>query len=122
MGLVKWIDGPSWRVRFGVPNGIVGIQVESGELEYDWEMGAQGELAYIQERLASTGPSEAERKELEGKEKVLEYGLPSRLNRWNRQSRESMMMDTSGFAGVVLLFTVIVAAGIVASEFSQGTD
>ncbi|MFC6113621.1 ABC transporter permease [Sporosarcina thermotolerans] len=36
-------------------------------------------------------------------------------------TRESMIGDPSSLGGTVLLLTVIVAAGIVASEFSQGT-
>src|SRR6478609_844788 len=36
-------------------------------------------------------------------------------------TREAMIQDPSGLGGTVLLLTVIVAAGIVASEFSQGT-
>lgn len=36
-------------------------------------------------------------------------------------TREGMIQDPSSLGGTVLLLTVIVAAGIVASEFSQGT-
>lgn len=36
-------------------------------------------------------------------------------------TREGMVQDPSSLGGTVLLLTVIVAAGIVASEFSQGT-
>ena len=32
-----------------------------------------------------------------------------------------MIMDSAGIGSIVVLLTVIVAAGIVASEFSQGT-
>ena len=102
-------------------SGTVQVQVESEEIDYDWKMDVQGELAYTQDRLASEDLSKVERKELEGNEKVLEYRLAESIEPLEKPSRESMMMDTSGFASVVLLFTVIVAAGIVASEFSQGT-
>ena len=102
-------------------NGVVQVQVESEEIDYDWKVDVQGELAHTQDRLASEDLSKVERKELEGNEKVLEYRLAESIEPLERPSRESMMMDTSGFASVVLLFTVIVAAGIVAAEFSQGT-
>ena len=102
-------------------NGAVKIQVESEEIDYDWKMDVQGELTHTQDRLASEDLSKVERKELEGNEKVLAYRLAESIEPLERPSRESVMLDTSGFASVVLLFTVIVAAGIVAAEFSQGT-
>ena len=120
MGLMKWIDGQDGEYDTASPTGI-GIQVESGELDYDWETDAQGELAHTKELLAATDLSDAERKELEGQEKVLEYRLSNSVEPLAHDSRQSVMMDISGITGVVLLFTVIVAAGIVASEFSQGT-
>ena len=102
-------------------SGAVKIQVESEEIDYDWKMDVQGELTHTQDRLASEDLSKVERKELEGNEKVLAYRLAESIEPLERPSRESVMLDTSGFASVVLLFTVIVAAGIVAAEFSQGT-
>ncbi|MFS0689500.1 ABC transporter permease [Sporosarcina sp. 179-K 8C2 HS] len=39
----------------------------------------------------------------------------------NGMTRQGMIQDPSSLGGTVLLLTVIVAAGIVASEFSQGT-
>ncbi|MCM3710582.1 ABC transporter permease [Sporosarcina luteola] len=42
-------------------------------------------------------------------------------NMGGEMTREGMIQDPSSLGGTVLLLTVIVAAGIVASEFSQGT-
>lgn len=121
MGLMKWLGSLEGGADPQAQNGLVEVQVETEEVGYDWKIDAQGELDYTQGLLAAKDLSKVERKELEGKEKVLEYRLAESIEPLENPSRESMMMDTSGFTAIVLLFTVIVAAGIVASEFSQGT-
>lgn len=121
MGLMKWIAGLDDEFDSQSQNGVVEFQVESEEVGYDWKVDVQAELAYTQDQLAAKDLSKVQRKELEGEEKILEYRLAKSIEPLENPSRESMMMDTSGFTAIVLLFTVIVAAGIVASEFSQGT-
>lgn len=118
MGLMKWLDSS---VDSQTSNGLIEIQVESEEAGYDWKVDVQAELDYTQDLLSAKDLSKVEQKELEAKEKVLEYRLAESIEPLENPSRESMMIDTSAFTGIVLLFTVIVAAGIVASEFSQGT-
>ena len=63
----------------------------------------------------------SEKERLEGKEKVLEYRLANSIEPLSETSREKMIMDSSGIGSIAVLLTVIVAAGIVASEFTQGT-
>ncbi|AOV06433.1 ABC transporter permease [Sporosarcina ureilytica] len=121
MGLMKWLHGLDDRVDSQTQNGVIEIQVESEEASYDWKVVVENELAYIQERLNAKDLSKVELQELEGKEKILEYRLANSIEPLETPSRESMMTDTSGFTSIVLLFTVVVAAGIVAAEFSQGT-
>ena len=121
MGLMKWIAGLDDEFDSQSQNGVVEFQVESEEVGYDWKVDVQAKLAYTQDQLAAKDLSKVQRKELEGEEKILEYRLAKSIEPLENPSRESMMMDTSGFTAIVLLFTVIVAAGIVASEFSQGT-
>lgn len=118
MGLTKWLQHQEDNFSSSSGNGFVEVSVEA---EPDWKMEAEGELAYINERFADASISTAERKRLEEREKVLDYRLANSIEPLGQYSRESMIMNSSGVSGVVLLLTVVVAAGIVASEFSQGT-
>ena len=81
----------------------------------------QEELTYVKEQLGNPMLAESEKERLEGKEKVLEYRLANSIEPLDHNSREKMIMESSGIGSIVVLLTVIVAAGIVASEFSQGT-
>ncbi len=103
MGLTKWIQ----------------TTMHSGE--QNWKADVQVELVSTQEQLSDSTLAAGERKELEGKEKVLEYRLANSVKPLEDFSRERMIMDSSGIASIAVLLTVIVAAGIVASEFTQGT-
>ena len=87
----------------------------------DWKMNVQAELTATQEQLGNSALVASEREELEGHEKVLEYRLANSVQPLENFSRESMIMDSAGIGSIAVLLTVIVAAGIVASEFTQGT-
>lgn len=103
LGLTKWID------------------TMSNYDEPDWKTSVQGELTITKEQLGTTTLVDSERERLEDKEKVLEYRLANSIEPLNGNSRESMIMNSSGIGSIAVLLTVIVAAGIVASEFTQGT-
>lgn len=89
--------------------------------EQDWKTNVQAELTMTQEQLGNSELAASERKELEGQEKVLEYRLANSVEPLDKFSRESMIMDSATIGSIAVLLTVIVAAGIVASEFTQGT-
>lgn len=103
LGLTKWID------------------TMSNYDEPDWKTSVQGELTITKEQLGTTTLVDSERERLEDKEKVLEYRLANSIEPLNGNSRESMIMNSGGIGSIAVLLTVIVAAGIVASEFTQGT-
>jgi len=103
LGLTKWIDTMS---NFD---------------EQDWKTSVQGELTITKEQLGTTTLVDSERERLEDKEKVLEYRLANSIEPLTGNSRESMIMNSGGIGSIAVLLTVIVAAGIVASEFTQGT-
>ena len=103
-GLTKWIDS-----------------VNDYD-EQDWKTNAQSELTYAEQDLSSPGLPESDRKRIENNAKVLEYRLANSIEPLDGNSRESMILNSSSVVGaIVVLLTVIVAAGIVASEFTQGT-
>ena len=89
--------------------------------EPDWKVVVQGELTSVKEQLGNPMLSKSEKERLEDKEKILEYRLANSVEPLDNNSREKMIMDSAGIGSIVVLLTVIVAAGIVASEFSQGT-
>ena len=103
LGLTKWID------------------TMSNYDEPDWKTSVQGELTITKEQLGTTTLVDSERERLEDKEKVLEYRLANSIEPLTGNSRESMIMNSGGIGSIAVLLTVIVAAGIVASEFTQGT-
>ncbi len=89
--------------------------------EQDWKTSVQAELTITQEQLGNSALATSEREELEGQQKVLEYRLANSVKPLEDFSRETMIMEAGGVGSIVVLLTVIVAAGIVASEFTQGT-
>lgn len=101
--LNKWIDSTS---NFEKP---------------DWKTSVQAELKYTKEELGALALADSKRERLEGTVKVLEYRLANSIEPLDNNSREKMIVDSSGVGSIVVLLVVIVAAGIVASEFSQGT-
>lgn len=103
LGLTKWIS------------------TTNNEGQQDWKQAVQGELMVIQDRLKATDLAAPEKERLESKEKILEYRLANSVQPLESDSREKMIMDSAGIGSITVLLTVIVAAGIVASEFSQGT-
>lgn len=117
--LMKWVSIQNTDVSKQAGNGSLEIQVENGSSE--WKTEVEGELAFIQTQLADKAITKSERKKLEGEEKVAEYRLANNIEPEEFFSREGMIKRPTDLSGTVLLLTVIVAAGIVASEFSQGT-
>ncbi|WP_346267729.1 ABC transporter permease [Sporosarcina sp. E16_3] len=89
--------------------------------EQDWKTSVQNELTYVKEDLNNPERVKSEKERLEGKEKVLEYRLANSIEPLSETGREKMIMGSSGIGSIAVLLTVIVAAGIVASEFTQGT-
>lgn len=121
MGITKWVElqNDSFNAQSG--NGAFEISVESEIEEWTWQDSVESELSFTQDKLAYPSLSKAERTKLEGQEKVYLYRLDHSIEPLAAYDRDRIMMDSSGIGGTVLLLTVIVAAGIVASEFSQGT-
>lgn len=97
------------------------IQMTSDRSSQEWKIQVEGERAAIEEQFANPMLSNSEKEKLEANMHVLDYRLAHSIAPLEHDSRESMLMDMSAIGAIVVLLTVIVAAGIVASEFSQGT-
>ncbi|MFC7321493.1 ABC transporter permease [Halobacillus campisalis] len=86
-----------------------------------WERQAQAEITQIEERLNSGAPLKVEQDYLEQELAVLEYRLAEDVPPLQSDSLWGFMADTTNLIGIASLFTIVIAASIVANEFSSGT-
>jgi len=103
--------------------GLTGLsKLSEGFMEDDtWLKDMENEVVNIEEQLASPDLDEEERVDLEVQRDDLQEMIASNLE-WNQPStREGMIVDAYGVMSLVTLLTIIASAGIVATEFSQGT-
>lgn len=81
----------------------------------------QSDVAEFDEKLASPDLTDEEREDLEFDKENLEETIGFTIEMNEPQTREVMILDTYGLMSLVTLLTIIASAGIVATEFSQGT-
>ncbi|MFD1032244.1 ABC transporter permease [Metaplanococcus flavidus] len=86
-----------------------------------WEQVETNELAYNQSMLQDPDLSEEQRRYFEGEVAISEHRLENDLPPYEYDSMQQGVIDSYVMMSLVTLFTVIVAGGIVAAEFSQGT-
>ncbi|WP_342507379.1 ABC transporter permease subunit [Sporosarcina sp. FSL K6-2383] len=86
-----------------------------------WTESLQQELVQVEEELASPDVTEEKKAELLQRQEEIGYEIESTMEMSKPKSSEEVILETSGMMSLVMLFMIIVAAGIVASEFSQGT-
>ncbi|WJY26860.1 ABC transporter permease [Sporosarcina trichiuri] len=103
VGLVKWTE--TLTADDGTP---------------DWRTAAQAELTQDKSSLDADLLKGESKRMTEERVMMNEYRLANNVPPIGDISREGMIYDPS-VGSIALLLTVIVAAGIVASEFSQGT-
>ncbi|MGB3261463.1 ABC transporter permease [Paenisporosarcina sp.] len=86
-----------------------------------WKENAAERKAYITAELANPNISDDTKKQLEEELTITEYRLTENVAPYEFSDREQNLMDSYQLLALVLMFSVIAAASIVASEFSQGT-
>ncbi|MFF2754631.1 ABC transporter permease [Psychrobacillus sp. NPDC058041] len=101
-GLTKWI----------------GNQTDSVE---DWKSASQGKIPFLEEQIANTNLSADELQSFKDTLAVEKYRLEHNVAPISSESVTGFISSLPDMLSIITLFTVIVAAGIVASEFSQGT-
>ena len=107
--------------------GISGIMkfVESSyeqpQNQPSWEEDAAQNQVFLKEELANPNIDNATKKQLEKELAITEYRLEKDLEPMDPTGREQSILDSHLMLSLVVLLSVIAAAGIVASEFSQGT-
>ena len=86
-----------------------------------WIDEMEADVVQMEEQLASPDLTEDERAEIEAQKQGLEEQIVMN-EEWNQPaSREGIIVNSYGMISLVTLFTIIASAGILASEFSQGT-
>ncbi|WP_232718518.1 ABC transporter permease [Bacillus sp. FJAT-45037] len=103
---------------------IVGIMTKfvfPSEVSEDWRVQLETENAQMQESISNHPMMSAGKQYITQQVAINEYRLTHDLSPESSDSLWGFMIDATTFTGVVSLFTIVVAAGIVASEFTTGT-
>ena len=91
------------------------------ENQETWQQVETNEMNYNQSMLQNPELSEAQREFFEGETAISEHRLENELPPYEYDTMQQGVIESHIMMSVVTLFTVIVAGGIVAAEFSQGT-
>jgi len=86
-----------------------------------WTTSLEDEQTQIEAELSKPDLTEDEKVELIQRQEDVQENIIFSIEQSEPQNREKVIVDTYGMMSLVLLLTIIAAAGIVASEFSQGT-
>lgn len=86
-----------------------------------WTETLEEDLTEIEKELASPDLTEREKVELEIQRDDKQEMAAISVQSTEPQVRESIILETYGIMAIVTLLTIIVAGGIVSTEFSQGT-
>ena len=81
----------------------------------------RNELAQVEQELGVADLTEDKESELIARKQEIEQNIVMNIEMSKPMSREKMILDSSGMMSLVTLLMIIASAGIVASEFSQGT-
>ena len=87
----------------------------------EWIEEMEKDVVKIEEQLASPDLTEEEIEDLELERDDLQESIAMSIEYNQPTTREGTIVDTYGMMSLVTLLTVIAAAGIVATEFSEGT-
>ncbi|WP_142827356.1 ABC transporter permease subunit [Planococcus soli] len=91
------------------------------DIDESWEENTQAELASINLMMEEPGLSETQIDNYEEQIAIAEHRLENDIAPLEYASMQQQVLDTHMMMSLVTLLTVIVAASIVAAEFSQGT-
>lgn len=87
----------------------------------EWTTSLETQLEEVEEQLADPDLTEREIVELEMEQESIQETLEMNVEQSKPQTRENIIVDAYGMMSLVTLLTIIVASGIVSTEFSQGT-
>ncbi len=87
----------------------------------EWIASLETQIEEIDQQLVESDLDEREKVELEMEQENLQEMLEMNIESNQPQTRENVITETFGIMALVTLLTIIVASGIVSTEFSQGT-
>ncbi|MFD2869981.1 ABC transporter permease [Kurthia populi] len=119
-----WAKKGSWIMLALLVLAIVGYGILSNSIASDssnWKADEQSTIAANKEMLDEEGIDETTKKDLEETIAISQYRLDNNVAPLSSESVQGHMQAAPYFMMFVLLFVVIVAGGIVSSEFSKGT-
>ncbi|WP_226645968.1 ABC transporter permease [Mesobacillus subterraneus] len=87
----------------------------------DWKAQLSAENAQLTESVKSAPMLEAQKRMMKERIALNEYRIENDVAPIERDSLWGYMVDATTFTGIAALFTIVIAAGMVASEFSWGT-
>ncbi len=97
------------------------IESTSPAPESDWQEMATMDMMMYQDQLENSDLGPAQQEYYEGQAAIAEYRLANDAAPFKIESLQQQVLDGHMMLSLVTLFTVIIGAGIVAAEFSQGT-
>jgi len=86
-----------------------------------WTADLQEELVQVEQELGAADLTEDKKSELIIRQQEIEQNIVMSIEMSKPMSREKIILDSFGMMSLVTLLMIIASAGIVASEFSQGT-
>ncbi|WP_342599488.1 ABC transporter permease [Psychrobacillus sp. FSL H8-0483] len=87
----------------------------------DWKIASQEQVKLLESQLTDPNLSKEELQDLKDSITVEKHRLEKDIAPITSESVKGFINEIPGMLSVITLFTVVVAGGIVASEFSQGT-
>lgn len=90
-------------------------------IDESWQDIQNAQIMNYEAMLADPGLSESQQEYYEGELAISQHRLDNDIPPFEYTSMQQQVIDSHMMLSLVTLFTVIVAGGIVAAEFSQGT-
>lgn len=121
-GINKWIASKNSSADDST-GGAVTIEKAEGKdaPKLSWQEQEKVTIAENEKTLKEAGLSKDEKEEIVEKNSISEYRLKNDIAPEDETSMESFVLGSHGLLSVVTMFVVVIAAGIVAIEFSEGT-
>lgn len=119
-----WAKKGSWIMLALLVLAIVGYGILSNSISSDtsnWKKDEQSSISFNKEVLADDSIDATTKKDTQDQIAISQYRLDNNIAPLSSESVQGHMQAAPYFMTFVLLFVVIVAGGIVSSEFSKGT-
>lgn len=119
-----WAKKGSWIMLALLVLAIVGYGILSNSIPSDtsnWKKDEQSNISFNKEVLADDSLDATTKKDTQDQIAISQYRLDNNIAPLSSESVQGHMQAAPYFMTFVLLFVVIVAGGIVSSEFSKGT-